>query len=133
MRTQLAGLALAVIALTGCSAAPTAEVAETATSAESGEATPVGPTSGYPNANPNPDLGTSDLDEFLLRSAKATWNGTLPSDTELLDAAYSVCDQLASGAAKDDIHVFSGSDDAEDNNKQMIVNATNIFCFQFFD
>jgi hypothetical protein len=137
---------VAVLALTGCSAAAADEISQPRIAAESSSSTPeptetatptptAAPIEITPTAAPGrPEFnGFSSQREWFLRSLDGALSGMASSDDALISAGMMACDQLRSGSHYDDIRVVSGSgEDADMDNQNIVWAGVSVYCPELY-
>lgn len=114
---------LLIAGLAGCSAAES-ETPQTPIPVPAESSTPV-----PAEMSEAQRLGFADEEDWFLRSAQSSWQGTIPNDDELLAAGALVCSEVASGQEQSEIVAVEGeSDEAMLNNQRVITFALMALC-----
>lgn len=136
MRKILGTLAIAVLALTACSApaetpsiqpfvgsAPEVTITAAPIPAQSTADTETMATGGF---------GDPATDAAFLEGVKDGWAGSTPSDDELVSAAKLACDEFAKGVPYRDMRLVEGVADEDLNNGiRIAVYASRNYCTDF--
>jgi hypothetical protein len=139
---KLMGVALVVLAMSGCAAgiaegAPmeaTSAPVESAAPSQTPSAMPAPESPATPVAAPitmepvAPDerseaqkAGFADDDAWFLAAIRSSWSGETPTDEQLLGAGALACESLEAGADPASIVVVQGGDDIAAHNNQTTV------------
>ena len=137
MRKILGTLAIAVLALTGCSAGdstPETVQAETvASEAATITAAPIEAKAAAPEtAAASGAYGDPTTDAAFLEGVKGAWTGTHPSDSDLVSAAKFACQEFEAGKSYQEMRPVSGtSSDDLNNGVAVAVYASRNYCTDF--